>query len=187
VRCREFDSRPWHHFETPPKIWRGLFSSEARQLAWLGYRLGVMPRLQSVNCGKCGGLKHRLSSGATRCRNCHNRQGREYYRASSARRENMRRTYVLRKYGISFQELEDLLQRHSERCAICRRPWTQCVSAKRSRYDARFLQYLCVDHDHATGKVRGLLCNGCNTAIGMFQEDAARLAAAAEYLARRGG
>jgi hypothetical protein len=97
----------------------------------------------------------------------------------------MRRTYILRKYRLSPEALEEMLRDQNGACAICRRDWEDCVSAKRLRYEMRFLQYLCVDHDHVTGKVRGLLCNGCNTAIGMFDEDARRFQAAADYLARQ--
>lgn len=143
-----------------------------------------MPRARSLTCSKCGTVKVVISSGATRCPVCHNRRGREYYRTNLVRRENQRRSYILRKYGISIEQLEDLLSQQEGSCAICRRPWQECVSAKRSRYEARFLHHLCVDHDHATGRVRGLLCNACNTAIGMFEEDRSRFESAAEYLER---
>lgn len=39
-----------------------------------------------------------------------------------------------------------------------------------------------IDHDHETGIVRGVLCNGCNTALGMLKEDGARIAGLSEYL-----
>jgi Recombination endonuclease VII len=41
---------------------------------------------------------------------------------------------------------------------------------------------LCIDHDHQRKTIRGLLCNACNTAIGLFEEDLDRFEAAAIYL-----
>ena len=141
-----------------------------------------MPRRRSPACGKCGATKIVLSSGATRCVACHNHWGNEYYRNSSKRREKQRRSYIKRTYGVSLEDLHRLLRAQEDRCAICGKAWQECVSAKRSSHEELFLHYLCVDHDHATGKVRGLLCNACNTAIGMFEEDPIRFESAAAYL-----
>jgi len=80
--------------------------------------------------------------------------------------------------------LEAMLERQSGQCAICMRKWQDCAPAKRVRYEVIFLQYLYVDHDHRDGKVRGLLCNACNTAIGLFEERPGRITAALSYLAR---
>ncbi len=75
-------------------------------------------------------------------------------------------------YGMTEVEYAALLARQDGRCAICRAPATE---AKGARLD--------VDHDHASGLVRGLLCGPCNRGIGNLGDDAARLRAAAEYLA----
>jgi hypothetical protein len=60
--------------------------------------------------------------------------------------------------------------------------WKCCRPAKRARDENLFLHHLCIDHDHARKTVRGLLCNACNTAIGLFEEDLDRFDAAAAYL-----
>jgi hypothetical protein len=143
-----------------------------------------MSRRRTPACGKCGAAKIILRSGASRCIDCHNRWSAEYYRNSSLRRDNQRRSYIKRKYGVSLDDLERLLQAQGERCAICGKSWQECAPAKRSQYEPWFLLHLCVDHDHETGKVRGLLCNGCNAGIGMFEEDLARFESAVAYLRR---
>jgi hypothetical protein len=71
----------------------------------------------------------------------------------------------LRIYGLTETEFEVLLKSQGGLCAICR-----------SDGD------LCIDHDHSSGKVRGLLCSNCNSMLGMGQDDPARLELGAEYL-----
>lgn len=96
----------------------------------------------------------------------------------------MRESYVLRRYGVSLHDLECLLERQNRACAICKIHWTLCVPAKYPRHEAHFLQRLCVDHCHESGMVRGLLCNACNTALGLLREDTTRFLEAARYLDR---
>lgn len=89
--------------------------------------------------------------------------------------ENLRRrngkahiTWIKTKYGLSLQAYELLVQQQQGVCAICGQ---LCVLGR-----------LCVDHNHTTHKVRGLLCNSCNTGLGYFKDNPQLLEAAAQYL-----
>lgn len=92
------------------------------------------------------------------------------YRAKRAERQ--RYEYAARKYGISKEKAIEY--REQDNCDICGRHRSE------ERYGT-----LHIDHDHQTGEVRGVLCNGCNRGIGFFQENVAVMAAAIEYLNRR--
>jgi hypothetical protein len=55
-----------------------------------------------------------------------------------------------------------------------------CKICKKNQEDLKIA--LCVDHDHVTGYIRGLLCNKCNSGLGFFNDDAFLVAMAADYL-----
>lgn len=129
-------------------------------------------------------MRARNASGTLRCRNCQNVWGREYYHRSAVRRQKQQRSYIARRYRVGLEDLLSLLDLQQERCAICRRLWHECPPAKSSRHSGNQMQHMCVDHDHVTGTIRGLLCNACNTGIGLFAEDPRRLHAAIMYLER---
>ena len=84
-------------------------------------------------------------------------------------RRRQRDRQLQRLYGITAKDYDRLLAKQRGGCAICRRP---CTSGRR----------LAVDHDHQTGKVRGLLCGKCNVAVGLMADDISRFVAAARYL-----
>ena len=68
-----------------------------------------------------------------------------------------RRKYVLPKlYGITLKDFDDMLERQDGRCAIC---------GKKGNDNKN----LCVDHNHKTGRVRGLLCSRCNIKLGLVE------------------
>lgn len=79
------------------------------------------------------------------------------------------RRKCLERYGITAHDFEQMLDRQNGVCAVCKE--TQLGGKN-----------LCIDHDHKTGKVRGLLCVACNMAIGYMKDDPQRLRAAADYL-----
>lgn len=79
-----------------------------------------------------------------------------------------RRADLKKKYGLKVEEYEALAEKQNWVCAICGKP-----PGKRP---------LCVEHDHKTGKVRGLTCNKCNSILGMCDDDPDILRRAIEYL-----
>jgi hypothetical protein len=85
-------------------------------------------------------------------------------------KEGSRRA-VLKRYNITEADYSKMLQEQEEKCSIC----TVHFSETRR-------QVLVVDHCHTTGKVRGLLCDNCNMALGLFKDNKDTLLKAAEYL-----
>jgi len=83
------------------------------------------------------------------------------------------------RYGITVDEILAMESEQRNLCAICKKPET-------SRGNNQMVKSLSVDHCHETGKVRGLLCNNCNRAIGLLGDDVDTLLNAIEYL-RNGG
>lgn len=69
---------------------------------------------------------------------------------------------LLAKYGITLEDYENKLKEQDGCCSICGSK-DPCNRSKKK-------QYFCIDHDHATGKVRGLLCGLCNSALGFVRE-----------------
>ena len=81
-----------------------------------------------------------------------------------------RRPIILKnKYGITEEVYDRILAYQNGACAIC----------------LRVVDYMLhVDHNHDTGEVRGLLCRGCNSGMGMLGDNVDRLQRAIEYLRR---
>ena len=82
---------------------------------------------------------------------------------------------IKRRYGITWEDYERMLANQDGKCAICNHE-----NANNKRTYGR----LFIDHDHETGKVRGLLCSRCNHALGQFDDDIERLRSAIEYLTK---
>ena len=95
------------------------------------------------------------------------------YRGRPGVADRTRRHILKRLYGITVEQYDAMFAEQGGVCAICSRP----PGKKR----------LFVDHCHKTGKVRALLCQGCNAGIGHFADDVGRLLAAVEYLRRHSG
>lgn len=96
---------------------------------------------------------------------------REQMRADGTWKEHVRAENLKKLFGITIADYERMLVEQNGVCAICCR---KCKTGKR----------LAVDHDHATGEVRGLLCTNCNQGLGKYRDDPLLLRTAASYLER---
>jgi hypothetical protein len=92
----------------------------------------------------------------------------EYRRKHKEEKRN--RDYI-RNYGITTEVYNQMFVNQNGKCAICGR---SPVGAERFH----------VDHDHNTGKIRGLLCLQCNHGIGRFKDNVSLLLKAIEYLSK---
>ena len=80
--------------------------------------------------------------------------------------------FLKAKYGITPERYCEMFEAQGGVCAICKRCERRRTSSTR----------LAVDHDHETGRVRGLLCTTCNTAIGMLDDNLDLVTALFAYL-----
>ena len=91
-------------------------------------------------------------------------------RWNRAHPHSLKRTVLKRRYGITLEYYNELLEKQDYVCAICGRT---AAGNKTSLF---------VDHCHKTGKVRGLLCLDCNTSLGRFNDDPNLFRKAIKYL-----
>jgi len=129
-------------------------------------------------CSQCGQEKlpdefHKQATGSlgrqNRCKPCGVRLAYEWSRANPERfRRNQFKSRLKRKYGLTPEMVDELLNAQGGRCAICRDELEPGGTA--------------IDHCHTEGNVRGLLCRHCNTGLGLFKDDEKRLLAAVKYL-----
>jgi hypothetical protein len=73
-----------------------------------------------------------------------------------------------RRYNLNEQEFIEMLSRQNNRCAIC------SVSLECKK--------VCLDHNHETKRIRGLLCHNCNVALGLFKDNLLIIESAIKYM-----
>lgn len=102
-------------------------------------------------------------------------------RKESSKRPNVISRMLQYHYGITYEQYQEMHTKQQGRCAICNE------EEKRNTGQGRPTNRLAVDHCHKTGKVRGLLCMACNTAVGAFKDDIEILFSAVTYLEQNSG
>jgi hypothetical protein len=122
-----------------------------------------------MKCPRCGGERYH-NGNRWMCRHCRavnaKRWRSEHPEKWRAARIRQTHSYLDRIIGISWQKYEKLYEEQEGKCTIC----------------GKWCERLHIDHDHATGKFRGLLCLSCNSGLGQFGDDIPRLVRAILYL-----
>lgn len=136
----------------------------------------------NIDCKIHNILKKKYSNGRLMCKQCKSDYYSTYYKTNKNIRQEKNRIWannnkmsqkenaVKRKYNLSMDDYNKLLQLQNYSCAIC----------KTDKPGGRGIFH--IDHNHKTGKVRGLLCHGCNTGIGLLKESIDVLQNAITYL-----
>lgn len=93
-----------------------------------------------------------------------------YYKNWQKFQDKRKNIELKKNYNITLEEYNNLLKEQSYCCAICNKHESECK------------QKLHVDHDHLTGKIRGLLCGNCNPGLGLFKDNKHLLFKAYKYL-----
>jgi hypothetical protein len=127
----------------------------------------------------CGGVGTSTTgdwnSGLKKSCGCfHRRKGKEnhnYVHGLTKTSYYQYRKSLKNRYGITEEQYDEMYEKQNGKCAICFKP-AELKSKKR----------LNVDHDHSTGKVRGLLCSSCNRGLGLFEDSKDVLISAQHYL-----
>lgn len=117
----------------------------------------------------------RIKKRRPHCTECSNKRAIGYNtKARVNNKENIdrsvRNTKYKKLYGITIDDYDSMYEKQEGLCYICK------------EHNER----LCVDHCHTTTKVRKLLCNKCNTALGLFREDTSILLNAIMYISEHG-
>ena len=102
------------------------------------------------------------------------------YRKTHPRKEeyyHLKCRKLKERYGITREDYDDMFKNQNGVCAICLKP-------EKAQQGNKSVWELAVDHCHKTGKVRGLLCNKCNRAIGYLDDNPLLTDRATKYLCK---
>jgi len=112
-------------------------------------------------------------------RNWRHVNGKTQYRKYRNKVRTYQNAYAYKKFGLTVEQYKELVITQKGLCAICHKPETRMKNGRTQR--------LSIDHNHVSGKVRGLLCGACNSGIGYFKDDLVTINSAISYLQQTNG
>ena len=109
------------------------------------------------------------------CKECDYKYTQEWREANPQRgREHQRKGRLKRRYGLTLTAYAALKEAQGNCCAACGISFQSMIN-----------KHIHVDHDHASGKIRGILCRGCNVALGAMTDDPVKITSLLKYIERQ--
>lgn len=140
--------------------------------------------LSSKKCSRCGQVKPTTEFSRNKrwgkygfyvyCRDCRSEIDKKYFLENTEKCKKKNRNKILKKYGITVEDQDRMLKEQNNKCAICGKEIFLFSTSK------NLIAH--VDHNHKTGKIRGLLCHDCNVGLGNFKDNTEYLLGAISYL-----
>jgi hypothetical protein len=141
-------------------------------------------RIEMKHCKTCNTTKPLSDFGLLRgkprhiCKECRKQESKDWYEKNKDRKKALSQKYKHIKkdkdlqstYGIDLETYHKMLAEQNHQCKIC------------LAHQDTLKRAMCVDHDHNTGKVRGLLCDTCNRSLGLLKDNVDTLMRAVDYL-----
>jgi hypothetical protein len=128
----------------------------------------------TYHCRDCRNAKARIycqtSGYYAKRHDAHREYKRNYYKRPEVVRR-VRNQQLLKAFGITVEQYDALLAKQGGKCAICGKERASL-----------FEKHMAVDHDHETGAIRGILCEGCNVGLGFFLDNVTLLKNAIRYI-----
>lgn len=167
VRAQDREKMRRYYLRHPDRV-------RARSAAWRAANPGKVREINRKQKAKLGPEYGRAA--ANKWRLAHPELIRERQKAYHMRtREQVREKNLKHFYGITLAQFDEMIRSQDGRCAVCRDALDATPFSKRRTH---------VDHCHATGRVRGILCRSCNLAAGLVRDDPEVAEGLANYLRR---
>jgi len=122
--------------------------------------------------------RKKAKDGHTFCSECAREYAKEYHKKHPEYQKRYCRAYqkthprkyyhIKRNYGLEQEQVIEIMESQHYKCAICDIPFNETQA--------------CIDHNHETNNVRGILCRTCNTGIGSLKNSVKILQSAIKYL-----
>jgi hypothetical protein len=153
---------------TGKRFWRVFINDKNNNIIYKdGIKNFYLAKKQCVDCKKYKNLNNfyfankRTGILTSTCKECNKKRATNFGRKHPEKRKN---SYLKHKYGITLEQHKQMLKESNGLCEICGK------EEIRKGIKGKVIN-LSIDHNHQSGKIRGLLCQNCNSSLGALKED----------------